>query len=75
MHISVIHPGAAAHDPHGHADEEIIFVLEGRAEVQLGDERHLIGPQTAVFCAANLFHGLRNAGDTPMKYMIIRKDS
>jgi len=74
MHVSVINPGEAAHDPHEHPDEEIIYLLEGSAEVRLGDERHIIGPHTAVFCAAGLFHGLRNAGATPMKYMIIRRD-
>jgi len=73
MHVSVINPGAAAHPPHRHADEEIIYILEGRAVVLLGETEHAVGEQTAVFCASQLWHGLRNAGDEPLKYMIIRE--
>ena len=73
MHVSVINPGAAPHPPHRHPDEEIIYILEGRALVLLGEEEHRVGPQTAVFCRSQLWHGLRNAGDEPLKYMIIRE--
>jgi mannose-6-phosphate isomerase-like protein (cupin superfamily) len=32
----------------------------------------LAGPNTAVFCPPGVFHGIRNAGETPVRYMIIR---
>ena len=32
LHVSVINPGEAAHPPHQHAGEEIIFVFEGEGE-------------------------------------------
>jgi mannose-6-phosphate isomerase-like protein (cupin superfamily) len=72
LHISVIQPGQAAHDPHAHDGEEIMFVLEGTAEIRMGDETQQVGPNTAVFCPPHVLHGIRNAGDTPIRYMIIR---
>jgi mannose-6-phosphate isomerase-like protein (cupin superfamily) len=72
MHVSVIHPGQAAHEPHAHEDEEIMFVLEGHAEIRMGDETQTVGANTAIFCPPNVLHGIRNAGETPIRYMIIR---
>jgi len=75
MHISVINPGQRAHPPHAHEGEEIMFLLEGTAEAIIGEERYVIGPYTALFCPENVLHGLRNCGDTPIKYLVIRSIS
>jgi mannose-6-phosphate isomerase-like protein (cupin superfamily) len=72
LHVSVIQPGQAAHDPHAHEGEEIMFVLEGTAEITMGAETQTVGANTAVFCPPRIFHGIRNAGDMPLRYMIIR---
>jgi mannose-6-phosphate isomerase-like protein (cupin superfamily) len=72
MHVSVIQPGQAAHEPHAHEGEEIMFVLDGQAEIRMGDETEVVGPNTAVFCLPHVLHGIRNAGETPIRYMIIR---
>jgi quercetin dioxygenase-like cupin family protein len=72
MHVSVIAPGRAAHDPHAHDGEEVIFVLEGTAEIRMGDEVQTVGANTAVFCPPHVLHGIRNAGETPIRYMILR---
>jgi quercetin dioxygenase-like cupin family protein len=72
MHGSVIDPGQAAHEPHAHEGEEIMFVLDGTAEIRMGEETRTVGASTAVFCPPNVLHGIRNAGETPIRYMIIR---
>jgi mannose-6-phosphate isomerase-like protein (cupin superfamily) len=72
MHVSIIQPGQAAHEPHAHDGEEIMFLLEGTAEIRMGEETQIVGPNTAVFCPPHMFHGIRNAGETPIRYMIIR---
>ncbi len=72
LHMSVIDPGQAAHPPHSHAGEEIMFLLEGQAEATIGDERYVIGPNTALFCPEHVLHGLRNVGSVPIKYLVIR---
>lgn len=72
MHVSVIEPGQAAHEPHAHEGEEIMFILEGMAEIRMGEETQMAGANTAVFCPPGILHGIRNAGETPIRYMIIR---
>jgi uncharacterized cupin superfamily protein len=72
MHISVINPGESPHPPHSHAGEEILFLLDGEAEVLLGEETRVIGPMTAVFCPEHVTHCLRNCGGAPLKFMLIR---
>lgn len=72
MHVSVVGPGQKSHDPHAHEGEEIIYVLEGRAEFAFRDRTVTAGPQTSVFVGSGEFHGIRNAGDGILKYMIIR---
>ena len=39
LHLSAILPGERAHPPHAHADEEILFLLEGTAEALIGTRR------------------------------------
>ena len=72
LHVSVINPGEAAHPPHQHAGEEIIFLFEGEGEATIGDEKHPMRAMSALFCPEHVMHGLRNSGSTPIKYAVIR---
>jgi mannose-6-phosphate isomerase-like protein (cupin superfamily) len=72
LHVSVINPGEAAHPPHQHAGEEIIFVFEGEGEATIGEEKHPLRAMGALFCPEHVMHGLRNTGKTPIKYAVIR---
>ena len=47
--------------------------MEGTAEALIGDETRVIQANTAVFCPPNVTHGLRNRGQTPMRYLVIRR--
>lgn len=72
MHISEIGPGLAPHEPHEHAGEEIIFILEGTVEAMVGAERTTVGPNTAIFCPEHVLHGICNVGAKPMRYVVVR---
>lgn len=71
--LSVVHPHQATHAPHAHLEDEFFFVLEGRAELILDDERRIVGPFTSFYCPAERLHGIRNVGDTELKYLVIKK--
>ncbi|MDE0020107.1 MAG: cupin domain-containing protein [Candidatus Poribacteria bacterium] len=71
MHVSCVGAGKRAHPPHKHAEEEIIYVLDGRGIVQLDDERTEVEPNAAVFIPSWVFHGIESAGDGPLRYMVI----
>ncbi len=71
LHISEIAPGTRAHPPHTHGAIEAFYVLEGHGAVEIGGERHAVGPNEALILDATVEHGLVNTGDTPMRYIVI----
>lgn len=70
--LSVVRPGTASHPPHRHEGHEFFFVLEGQAEFFLEGETRRVGPQTALYCAPSSLHGIRNAGESELKYLVIK---
>ena len=73
LKLSVVAPGKATHAPHRHPEDEFFFVLEGKAEFYLDGKTRTVGPYTSLYCPSNQEHGIRNAGDTTLKYLVIKK--
>ena len=71
-HVTTVRPGAASHAPHRHADEEIILVKEGEVEVTINGNRRRAGAGSIFFFGSNDEHGLRNVGERPATYYVIR---
>lgn len=71
--LSVAAPHKATHAPHVHHEDEFFFVLEGKAEFYLNGKRKVVGPMTSLYCPSDIEHGIRNAGDTELKYLVIKK--
>lgn len=70
--ISHVGPSSASHKPHTHAEEEIFYILEGTAEFTLNGKTRTVGPKSTMFCPSNIPHGIRNVGDTPLTYAVIK---
>jgi len=73
LKLSVVGPGKGTHAPHEHAEDEFFFVLEGTAEFHLNGETAVGGPMTSFYCPTGSKHGIRNVGDTELKYLVIKK--
>ena len=71
--LSVVAPNSATHPPHKHSEDEFFFVLEGIAELFLNGEKKTAGPMTCFYCPSFSEHGIRNVGDTELKYLVIKK--
>jgi mannose-6-phosphate isomerase-like protein (cupin superfamily) len=71
--LSVVRPHGATHPPHAHPEDEFFFVLEGTAEFHLAGETRVAGPYTSFYCPPSVPHGIRNAGDKELKYLVIKK--
>ena len=71
-HCTTIQPGKSPHAPHHHPDEELMIIREGTVEVLVNGEWKRIGPGSVFFAASNVEHGLRNVGDVPAVYHVIR---
>ena len=73
LKLSVVRPHAATHAPHAHEEDEFFFVLEGTAEFYLDGETATGGPMTSFYCPSGVEHGIRNIGDTELKYLVIKQ--
>jgi mannose-6-phosphate isomerase-like protein (cupin superfamily) len=56
---------------HTDSAEEVIVVLEGVAEVTVGDERALVPAGGLVVVPRCLAHEVRNAGDVPLRFAAV----
>ncbi|MEZ5815753.1 MAG: cupin domain-containing protein [Hyphomicrobiaceae bacterium] len=63
-------PGLGA-PPHLHAVEEILTVLEGEAEIFVGDERQRATVGQSVVIPAGLKHGFTNSGSGTLRVQAI----
>lgn len=73
LKLSVVQPHSATHAPHVHQEDEFFFVLEGTAEFYLDGKTATGGPMTSFYCPTGSKHGIRNIGDTELKYLVIKK--
>jgi mannose-6-phosphate isomerase-like protein (cupin superfamily) len=73
LKLSVVKSHSATHPPHKHTEDEFFFILEGKAEVYLEGKRKEVGSNTSFYCPSDIEHGIRNIGDTDLKYLVIKK--
>ena len=73
LKMSVVAPHSATHEPHSHAEDEFFFVLEGTAEFILNGDSVQVEPYASFYCPPQSLHGIRNVGDTELKYLVIKK--
>lgn len=73
LKMSVVAPGGATHAPHAHDVDEFFFILEGTARFHLDGETKVAGAYSSFYCPSNVPHGISNAGDTELKYLVIKK--
>lgn len=71
--MSVVAPGKSTHAPHKHIEDEFFYVLEGTAKFHLDGKEVVVGANTSLYCPSNSMHGISNAGDTELKYLVIKK--
>lgn len=60
--IHIVEPGAASDGQIVHVGEEVGYVLVGKVELLLGDERHILQSGDAFTFSSQQSHGYRNVG-------------
>ncbi len=73
LKMSVVGPHLSTHPPHRHIEEEFFFILEGTATFYLEGKTITAGAYTSFYCPSNVEHGISNAGDTELKYLVMKK--
>ncbi|PYR75414.1 MAG: cupin domain-containing protein [Acidobacteria bacterium] len=75
IHITTLNPGETPHPPHKHPDEELVIVKEGTVESLVNGQTRRVGPGSIIFQASNQMHSIRNVGDVPAVYHVIKWNS
>jgi len=69
--LGIIAPGGQA-EPHFHTDiEQVIYLLEGRVEVGMRDEKEEMEPGDAVYFPPGEKHRVDVLGDQPARLLVI----
>ena len=72
MHATTLKEGMRSHAPHTHSAEEIILMIEGDTEMQIG-EKFVKGKTGDFFyLGSNVLHGIKNIGTKPCMYFAIQ---
>jgi len=74
-HVTTLNPGETPHPPHKHPDEEVVIVKEGVVESLVNGQTKRVGPGSVIFQASNQLHSIRNVGQTPAVYHVIKWNS
>jgi XRE family transcriptional regulator, regulator of sulfur utilization len=75
MHITRLAPGEAPHAAHKHAAEEVVIIKEGTLEAFQEGKTRKLTPGSVIFQGSNQMHGVRNVGDVPAVYYVMRWNS
>lgn len=68
MHTTALNAGQVSHAPHTHVQEEMIIVLRGIVEMQLGDNFHEGAAGDLFFISSNVPHAIKNIGKDQCEY-------
>jgi mannose-6-phosphate isomerase-like protein (cupin superfamily) len=71
MGYVVLEPRGGQVPWHNQEQEEIYFIVEGEAEMCLGEERSTLHSGQAVYIPSQVFHQLTNIGDTRLTMIYV----
>ncbi len=68
MHVTTLKEGLKSHEPHTHRAEEIVWMLEGDTEMQLGNGIVKTEVGGFYYLGSNVSHAIKNIGTKPAIY-------
>ncbi len=68
MHVTTLKEGLKSHEPHTHRAEEIVWMLEGETEMQLGNAIVKTAVGGFYYLGSNVSHAIKNIGTKPATY-------
>ncbi len=72
MHVTTLKEGLKSHEPHMHRAEEIILVIDGETEMQMGDNVIKTTAGGFYYAGSNVLHGIKNIGKKSSTYFAIQ---
>lgn len=72
MHATNLNAGMISHPPHTHRAEEIILMIKGNVQMQIGENFYNSTAGDVIFLEANVPHALKNTGSEQCSYFAIQ---
>lgn len=72
IHVTSLKEGFPSHAAHTHPAEEIILILEGEVEMQIGESQYKAKAGDALYVTTQILHGLKNDGKGMCSYYAIQ---
>ena len=74
MHVTTLKEGLKSHEPHTHAAEEIVLMIKGNSEMQIGDNFYKGTTGDLYFLGSMIPHAIRNDDTAPIMYYAFQWD-
>jgi (S)-ureidoglycine aminohydrolase len=74
MHVTTLNAGLKSHDPHRHKAEEIVLLIEGSGNMQIGEEHKPVVKGDLIYLGSNDLHAISNNSDKPCTYFAFQWD-
>ncbi len=68
MHVTNLNPGIKSHEPHVHSATEIILMINGETEMEIGNELFRGKKGDVYFIGSDVPHAIKNIGDKQCQY-------
>jgi (S)-ureidoglycine aminohydrolase len=68
MHVTTLKEGIKSHDPHTHKAEEIVLIIDGKTEMQIGDKFYKGHAGDVYYLGSDVLHAIRNDGKGTCTY-------
>jgi (S)-ureidoglycine aminohydrolase len=72
IHVSTLKEGIKSHEPHTHRAEEIVLMIEGDTEMQIGAQFKKVDAGGFYYLGSNVQHAIKNTGTQPCIYFAIQ---
>jgi quercetin dioxygenase-like cupin family protein len=72
MHTTALNAGFDSHAPHTHKEEEIILILKGNVQMNIGGNLSKARPGDVVFLPSGVSHNLTNIGSDQYEYFTLQ---
>jgi (S)-ureidoglycine aminohydrolase len=69
MHATTLNPGIKSHEPHTHAPAEIVIMMDGTTEMEIGGNIYPGEVGDIYFLGSNIPHAIRNTGSKQCMYL------
>lgn len=68
MHITNLKPGIKSHEPHVHTATEIILMIDGETQMEIGNDLYKGTRGDVYFIPSNVPHAIKNIGEKQCQY-------